>query len=105
MGEGVWGRPELWAAQIGTVMEKQEGWVETVLGHFCFLSASLVLALGLQTLVMGDPRAPSLPPACSQQRGGSCHLGAGCGLLPCPPPSPPDPLKTGVWPGKWALWA
>lgn len=46
-------------------MEKQEGWVETVLGHFCFLPASLVLALGLQTLVMGDPRAPSLPPACS----------------------------------------
>ena len=30
-------------------MEKQEGWVETVLGHFCFLSTSLVLALGLWT--------------------------------------------------------
>lgn len=68
-------------------MEKQEGWVETVLGHFCFLSTSLVLALGLWTLVMGDPRAPSLPPVCSQQRRGSCHLGAGmtgCSLLSGP---------------------
>lgn len=87
MGEGGCGRPGPWAAQIGTVMEKQEGWVETVLGHFCFLSTSLVLALGLWTLVMGDPRAPSLPPVCSQQRRGSCHLGAGmtgCSLLSGP---------------------
>lgn len=46
------------------------------------------LALGLWTLVMGDPRAPQPAPAHSQQRRGSCHLGAGmtggCSLLSGP---------------------
>lgn len=40
MGEGGCGRGAV-GSRIGTEMEKQEGWVETVLGHFCFLSTSL----------------------------------------------------------------
>lgn len=51
-GSGGWGPTGPWATRVGAVLEKQEGRVGTDPGHFCFLSCSLVLALGLWTLAV-----------------------------------------------------
>lgn len=86
---GALGSPDL-----GTEIEKQDGWVGTALGPLPACSRPLllppflrevILALELQILAVRDAGAPGWPHSCSQSRGGSCVWEQGWWDVACRP--------------------
>lgn len=84
----------LGSPDLGTEIEKQDGWVGTALGPppacsrpllLPLLLREVILALELRILAVQDTRAPGWPHSRSQPRGGSCVWEQGWWDVACCP--------------------